>query len=375
MRASSTRKWIFLMLNAMLYLPLAVHAQITVTSNDVLGLIGKSQAFETDTTGSITVNVGAAGANQTWDFRNVVLQAERFTNAFLTPQATPFAASFPQANFAQRTTIPSDPGSAFYSYSHVTGTSLKTVGSAVQSPDTSFASPADSQPAPLPLQFGSTWTTVEADTVGVPPTFYITTTTTTNNTVEAWGTVRLPIGDFACLRIRSNDKTVSKTVIAGTVFSSDSSTFIDYTWVAKDQFFVAQISSQDNETNPNFTEASSFGRLASFTTGVVAEQDRAALPAAFALAQNFPNPFNPETAIRYALPAESVVQLAVYDLSGRLVATLAEGAKNPGEHEARWNGLDRFGKPVTSGFYFYRLEARARDGAATTITRKLTLLK
>ncbi len=375
MKTSSTRRRRLWVLSALLFPAVAAYAQITVTSNDILALIGKSQEFETDTTGSITVNVGAGGANQIWDFRNVALQADRFDYAFLAPQATPFPADFPQANFAQRSTTPSQPGSAFYSYSQVTSNSLRALGGAAQTPDTSFVLPFESEVAPLPLQFGTTWNTVESDTFGTPPDFYITTTNTSNNSAEAWGTVRLPIGDFACLRVRSDNKTVSKTVVGGVVFSSDSSTTIDYLWVSKANFFVAQVSSQDNETNPNFSDASSFGRLSSLTTGVTDDQDRTGLPARFALAQNFPNPFNPETAIRYTLPAESQVKLAVYDLSGRLVATLSEGAKSAGEHEARWNGRDSFGNPVTSGLYLYRLEASARHGGAITLTRKLTVLK
>ncbi len=77
-----------------------------------------------------------------------------------------------------------------------------------------------------------------------------------------------------------------------------------------------------------------------------------ALPAEFQLNQNYPNPFNAETTIEYALPQESLVRLAVYDLMGRQVATLANGQQQPGMHRVVW---DATGMP--SGQYICELIA------------------
>lgn len=88
-------------------------------------------------------------------------------------------------------------------------------------------------------------------------------------------------------------------------------------------------------------------------------------PAAFALYQNFPNPFNPSTNIRFALPRQSAVTLKIYDVSGREVLTLAEGKFSAGEHEVSFNT----GR-LASGLYFYRLSA---EGFSQT--RKLTVMK
>jgi parallel beta-helix repeat protein len=89
------------------------------------------------------------------------------------------------------------------------------------------------------------------------------------------------------------------------------------------------------------------------------------------LSNNFPNPFNPSTAIRYRVPSPgSRVTLSVYDLSGRRVATLVDAYRSGGEHFAVWRGLDDGGSEVSSGVYFYRLEV---DG--TSIERKMVLLK
>ncbi|MBM4117098.1 T9SS type A sorting domain-containing protein [bacterium] len=93
-------------------------------------------------------------------------------------------------------------------------------------------------------------------------------------------------------------------------------------------------------------------------------------PARSALLAALPNPFNPKTEIRYALAAAGEARLAVYDVAGRCVVTLASGHQEAGQHSARWDGRDAAGQPVSSGVYFARLEAA--DGVDTS---KLTLLK
>jgi hypothetical protein len=87
--------------------------------------------------------------------------------------------------------------------------------------------------------------------------------------------------------------------------------------------------------------------------------------------ENYPNPFNPTTIIRYALPEPAAVTLEVFDVAGRLVQTLVRGKKRPaGVFEAEWNGTDSAGRPVSSGVYFYRLHA-----GTESLTRKAVLLK
>lgn len=87
--------------------------------------------------------------------------------------------------------------------------------------------------------------------------------------------------------------------------------------------------------------------------------------------ENYPNPFNPTTTIRFALPKPAIVTLAVFDVSGRHVRTLLRNASKPvGVFEVEWDGTDGSGRPVASGVYFYRLTA-----GSETLTRKAVLLK
>jgi hypothetical protein len=91
------------------------------------------------------------------------------------------------------------------------------------------------------------------------------------------------------------------------------------------------------------------------------------------LLQNFPNPFSRSTSIRYRVPEDRspvAVQLRIYDMAGRVVATLVDGVKPPGLHEVPWDGKDRTGRRVASGIYPYRL----RVGGQTT-ARKMILIQ
>lgn len=90
------------------------------------------------------------------------------------------------------------------------------------------------------------------------------------------------------------------------------------------------------------------------------ELTAAPLPGADHLAtlrQNVPNPFNPSTVIRYELTAPAAVQLQVFDLAGRVVATLYAGNDTTGAHERVWQGRDDEGHAVAAGVYVYRLRA------------------
>lgn len=83
----------------------------------------------------------------------------------------------------------------------------------------------------------------------------------------------------------------------------------------------------------------------------------------FRLEQNFPNPFNPETTIRFRLVDMGQAELAIFDVSGRKVRTLVNGMLSAGSHEVSWNATDDSGNLLPSGMYVYRLTA---NGASTS---------
>jgi len=75
-----------------------------------------------------------------------------------------------------------------------------------------------------------------------------------------------------------------------------------------------------------------------------------------ALDSNYPNPFNPETTIRYSVEKPGKVTLEVYNILGQKVKTLVNDTKDKGSHNVVWNGKDQAGNNVASGVYFYHMK-------------------
>lgn len=105
-----------------------------------------------------------------------------------------------------------------------------------------------------------------------------------------------------------------------------------------------------------------FWGSANTTTGIAPEDDpAAALPLAFRLHAAAPNPFVHRTSVAFDLPAARAVRLLVYDVSGRLVRTLADESLPAGSHERVWDRTDATGRPVAAGIYFVRLDAETME--------------
>jgi hypothetical protein len=115
------------------------------------------------------------------------------------------------------------------------------------------------------------------------------------------------------------------------------------------------------------------GTTAVYTNALLVVDDwgHGGVPDVYALKQNFPNPFNPVTQIRYQLPEESVVTIQIYDIMGRVVRSLVSGEKElTGYHQVMWNGTNNYGDGVSAGMYLYVIQAgKFRD------TRKMVLMK
>ena len=92
----------------------------------------------------------------------------------------------------------------------------------------------------------------------------------------------------------------------------------------------------------------------------------------FSLGQNFPNPFNPLTTIKYSLKFDSYVTLRIYDVTGRLTATLIDGNVASGNRQINFESRN-----LASGVYFYNLTVSYRDGVTKTFneSKKMIFLK
>jgi hypothetical protein len=80
-------------------------------------------------------------------------------------------------------------------------------------------------------------------------------------------------------------------------------------------------------------------------------------PSEYNLLQNFPNPFNPQTKIKYIVSSESTINIKIYNTLGKEIKVLINETRNSGEYEMTWDGTDNFGNKVSSGVYFITMEA------------------
>ena len=126
---------------------------------------------------------------------------------------------------------------------------------------------------------------------------------------------------------------------------------------------IAGTPSAEGETVYTYTVTDANGATASLVLQT--------LPTAFALADNFPNPFNPATTIQYALPQAVDVELTVYNVVGQPVRTLVAEHQSAGRYVVEWDATDDSGHSLSSGMYFYRLQV----GGEFHEVKKMLLLK
>ena len=98
--------------------------------------------------------------------------------------------------------------------------------------------------------------------------------------------------------------------------------------------------------------------------------DEDLIPEVFALHQNYPNPFNPTTQIRYDLPKDEFVSIAIYDVMGRKIRSLMNANQAVGYHAIRWDARNDMGEGISAGMYIYTIQA-----GEFRSTKKMVLLK
>ena len=103
---------------------------------------------------------------------------------------------------------------------------------------------------------------------------------------------------------------------------------------------------------------------------IVNSVNKSVKPTNYSLAQNYPNPFNPETTIEYKVPKPGFITIKIYNIKGEEVKTLINAEQTAGSYSVNWNGINNKGQQLSSGIYYYRIEAENYSQ-----TRKMILLK
>jgi len=101
------------------------------------------------------------------------------------------------------------------------------------------------------------------------------------------------------------------------------------------------------------------------------KSDNSNTPKTFNLSQNYPNPFDPSTFITYQIPTDAMVTLKIFNLLGNEIKTLENGLTTAGSHQVQFNA-----KGLSSGVYFYTIQANSLNGKQTfRSTKKMILMK
>jgi len=183
---------------------------------------------------------------------------------------------------------------------------------------------------------------------------------------ESWDAIRLPLPGSLDIRAfqRLHDGFVALATSEGVFYSWD----LGLTWSPLEcnlpHRSVLSLSYIDAPIFRLFAGTSS-GGVYSLDLGEILSVATTETSHESALFQNFPNPFNGKTTIRYRLPRPSYVTLQIFDILGQEVAIIESGLKNEGAHAIQWDGSRN-----ASGIYFYRLKA-----GAFVETRKFLLLQ
>lgn len=262
------------------FLPAALTAQTSVNFLEIPADWGMESTYwaVADTVAGIPINLGTPGGGNIWNY-DYLDSTNNFAQTITDGDETPYGTSFPNANLVMESEDLSQFGLAGpgYMYYNLTTTSLQLQGLGVemqgQALPVVFQNPVNW--LTLPLDYNDAWNSnmfyqFFFDSAGM--NYRIDLEGTFSERADAYGTLNIPLGSYQALRVKNNIS-ITYTVyviIFGIPIEvmSESISYIAYMWIADNLNMCALVMSQQGETNPNFTTASTFATLAEITDGL-----------------------------------------------------------------------------------------------------------
>ena len=243
---------------------------------------------EADTGLGIPVNLGSPGGNQSWDYSNIS-SANEFSQTIVSADSTPYGNEYPNANMVMASDDLSQfgfegPGFIYYA---MTPNSLNLLGIGLEFGGMQFPLVFE-EPLTwfeLPLDYQDDWSNnlymeIPFDSAGME--YRIDISLNFDFAADAWGELIIPLGNFDALRVRNDiDIEVEVNLMLFGIpipVMTENFNYISYIWVSEYLNMNALIMSQMGETNPNFTNASSFAVMADITFGDISAYATAANP-------------------------------------------------------------------------------------------------
>jgi hypothetical protein len=321
---------LFLLISAVSY------SQISITYDDFSDAFSPGSTYNSymtpivfDSTVSVFVGEPSATA-QYWDFSNYTFNHEGISVGIV-PSTAPLINEFPTSNFVlfEKGWLTSGDTFHIYNYKELQSDKMMLLG---LSDDTAAYMTYDppAVQAVVPLEYGATWD-VSTGTV----------------TVDAFGTMKLPSGEYECLRLRWDNVNLNykpgmvNPTLSGMVNRAPTRHYIFYSKQIRE---VNVLSVPEDQFN--LTTVDIIGFSFSDREGNAGISDRKNP----SLAQNFPNPFNSQTAIRYNLASVGKVLLRIYDFLGKELATPVNEVQSSGSHQVTFNS-----QGLSPGVYYYQL--------------------
>lgn len=342
---------------------------VTITSADVPSVVGTNYELKLFKGGTVSVNLGEAGANKTWDLTGYTLNVTENWEV-VEINDTPFASDFPDANLVYKvTTTQSD--TVTYNFVQLLESGVAEVGQAkaLNSATTFMATSKTIDPKTnFPVTYGDEpWSAApefESSVVYKGTAVDVVAKDSSYYEVDGWGTVKTPMGDIECLRVKQYN--VRDVFIKNfNLWIRGLEKYLLYNWVAPEYGFVATVRSVNHDVTENFTVASQVSLMTLYRALDVADASPENVIHDFKVHQNYPNPFNPLTNIRFELPDAADVKLTIFNAKGEQVSVLLNERRSRGYHTIQWNAIDQ-----PSGVYLYEIRFDQ-----ITLRKKALLLK
>ena len=255
------------------------YAQISVNFFEVPADWGIESVYwaDADTGSGIPVNLGNPGGNQSWDY-SYLDSTNEFSQTIVSRDSTPYGADFPNANMVMASDDLGQfgfegPGFIYYS---LTTNGLYLLGLGLEYSGMPFPVVFEEPMTwmELPLDYQDSWNNnlymeIPFDSAGVE--YRIDLTMNFDFTTDAWGQLLIPLGDFEALRVQNMiDVEVEVNIILFGIpipIMTENFSYISYIWVSEYLNMATLVMSQQGETNPNFTVASSLAALVDLTPG------------------------------------------------------------------------------------------------------------
>lgn len=322
------------------------YSQITLQYSDFQAAFSLGTVYLTYSTpiggDQFEVFIGEPSSSpQIWDLTALPLEYVAISHS-IQPSTAPFIGDFPTSNLVLYEKYWFSPGDTIYSWNYK---ELQTDELLLHGQSDEFSVYMSWDPpavqAKIPMTMGTTWMGERDSTYIMPETYIITES---GVTIDAFGTLKVTTGEFPCLRIRHDDRTISHTPLG--IDTSMTRSFNLYTQGIIEVHFGTINEDQFNLSTIWVSGVKLSGRQGSVGISPVEP------PAQAMIKSIYPNPVSDKTEIHYNLQNNANVKIQVTDLSGREVAVIFSDYQTAGDHIA---SLDVSG--ISSGIYLCRVQA------------------